>query len=118
MNKKPDAALYAPRLNAMNRSHREEMAKRRDAARAEADRIAALFHAELQGLETVWAFGSAYENSKPFTEHSDIDLAIEGGNIIEAVKIAHASPFKVDVIDITGCSDDFARMIRIYGTRL
>jgi predicted nucleotidyltransferase len=118
MNSKPDAASYAPRLNAMNRRHAEEMAKRRDKARTEAERIAALFHAQLHGLEAVWAFGSAFEESKPFTEISDIDLAIEGGNLIEAVKIAYSSPFKVDVVDITGCSDDFARMVRSYGTRV
>jgi hypothetical protein len=108
MNSKPDAAKYAGRLNAMNRRHAEEMAVRR----------AALFHARLQGLETVGALGSTFEEGKPFTEHSDIDLAIEGGDLLEAVKIAYASPFKVDVIDITGCSDDFARMVRSYGSRV
>lgn len=118
MESKPDAALYAPRLNAMNRKHAEEMAKRRDAARAEAKRIAVLFHERLPGLEAVWAFGSAFEESKPFTEVSDIDLAIEGGDLIEAVKIAFSSHFKVDVIDITGCSDYFARMVRSYGSRV
>jgi hypothetical protein len=47
---------------------------------------------------------------------SDIDLAVEGGDILKLISIAEASSFSVDLIDITDCDDEFARLLRESAT--
>ncbi len=92
---------YAKRLTTLNRAHDEAMKRRREEARNEAQRLAHLLYEALPGLKAVYGFGSVFEPRRPFTERSDIDLAIEGGELIDAVKICLKSTFPVDVIDIS-----------------
>jgi hypothetical protein len=48
----------------------------------------------------------------------DIDIAVEGGDFLKLVLIAEASSFSVDLIDISGANDEFARLVREFGTLL
>jgi predicted nucleotidyltransferase len=67
-------------------------------ARKEALRLARLLSG-LQELSLVIHFGSS-ASGRSFRLDSDIDLAIRGGDILEAMKVAETSVFHVDVIDI------------------
>jgi hypothetical protein len=49
---------------------------------------------------------------------SDIDIAVEGGDILKLVPITEASSFSVDLLDISGADDEFARLVRAHGTLL
>jgi hypothetical protein len=45
-------------------------------------------------------------------------IAVEGGDVLELVSITEASSFAVDLIDISGAADEFARLVRAYGILL
>ena len=109
---------YTERLSARNLEHSRAMRRRRDEARQEAQRLAGELYAQVSGLRGVYGFGSVFEPNRSFTEASDIDLAIDGGELIDAVRICLQSPFRVDVVDISDPDDPFARGVRERGVRL
>ena len=109
---------YADRLAALNRGHDEAVRRRREKAREEAQRLAGQLYARLSGLRGVYGFGSVFEPHRPFGECSDIDLAIDGGELIDAVRICRHSSFRVDVVDISDQDDPFARGVRERAVRL
>ncbi len=115
LNKMSD---YAERLKLKNREHDLKMTRHRQEAKAEAERLAGIMISEIPEIRQIWGFGSVFESRRPFSETSDIDLALEGGNILTAHKIAERSSFKVDLVDITEKDDRFASLIREYGTAL
>jgi predicted nucleotidyltransferase len=75
-----------------------QIQSRLNLARKEALRLARLLSG-LQELSLVIHFGSS-ANGRSFRLDSDIDLAIRGGDILEAMRVAETSVFHVDVIDI------------------
>ena len=108
----------AKRLNLENKNHDIEMAGLRKKAQEEALKLVKIMAAKLPGIKQIWGFGSVFETQRPFCETSDINLAIEGADLFAAIKIAESSPFKVDIIDITGESGRFSELIRKYGKPL
>lgn len=72
--------------------------RRLTSARDEAGRLATAI-AQIPGVRKVLLFGSV-ARGRPFAFDSDIDLAIEGGDILEAMAIVEASSFSVDVVDL------------------
>ncbi|MCF6334141.1 MAG: nucleotidyltransferase domain-containing protein [Spirochaetales bacterium] len=113
-----DVSAYANRLNRENDKYDKEMARRRREAKDEAERIASLLRSQDPEITQIWGFGSVFEDSRPFSENSDIDLALEGGNYFKAFKIVERSSFKIDLIDITDKDDSFASLIRKHGKPL
>jgi predicted nucleotidyltransferase len=113
-----DLKAVAKRINEENRKEDERAALRRSEAHVEARRIAELLRMKDPGIRTIWGFGSTFEDSRPYRLDSDIDLAIEGGDILKLFSITEDSRFKIDLIDITGRDDGFAKMLRENGTRL
>jgi hypothetical protein len=113
-----DIEAAARRINEANRREDERIAARRIAAQEEARRIATGLRAKDSGIRAVWGFGSVFETYRPFRMDSDIDLAIEGGDIVRLISVAEKSAFAVDLIDITDCEDEFARGIRARGRLL
>jgi predicted nucleotidyltransferase len=113
-----DIEAAARRINIENRKEDERTAARRKAAQAEARRMAAEFRALDATIRKVWCFGSTFDMSRPYRMDSDIDIAVEGGDIFRLVPIAEASIFAVDLVDISGADDEFARLIRKHGTLL
>jgi len=111
-----DIEAAARRINEENRKEDERAAARREAAQTEARTIAAEFRARDATIRLIWCFGSTFDMSRPYRMDSDIDIAIEGGDILELVSITEASTFSVDLIDITECEDEFARLVREFGT--
>jgi hypothetical protein len=113
-----DTEAAARRIKLANRKEDEKTAERRIAAFEEARRISAEFRAKDSSICRIWGFGSVFETYRPFRMDSDIDLALEGGDIAKLLSTAEDSNFKVDLIDISGCEDDFARGFRARGTLL
>jgi len=111
-------SAYANRLLNENEKYDKEMTHRRLEAKEEAARIAALLKSQDPKITRIWGFGSVFENSRPFSANSDIDLALEGGDYFEAFKIIEKSTFKVDLIDITNQTDYFASLVREHGKAL
>lgn len=111
-------SVYANRLLNENKKYDKEMAHRQLEAKEEAARLAALIRSRDPKVTRIWGFGSVFENSRPFSANSDIDLALEGGDYFEAFKIVERSSFKIDLIDITEKYDSFASHIRKNGTNL
>ena len=109
---------YSHRLAELNREHDKAMHRRREEALREAYRLARRLYESLPGLKGVYGFGSVFETRSPYTEHSDIDLAIDGGELIDAVRICLHSPFQVDVVDITDPEAPLSRQIRERAVRL
>ena len=113
-----DIEAAARRINTENRKEDEKTAVRRQAAQAEARRMATEFRAQDASVSTIWCFGSTFDMSRPYRMDSDIDIAVEGGELLKLISIAENSSFSVDLIDISGSDDEFARLIRKYGTLL
>jgi hypothetical protein len=113
-----DIEAAARRMNAENQKEDERAKLRRLEAREEAARLAGRLRARDPALRRVWGFGSVFEESRPFSMDSDIDLAIEGGDILQLVSETEVSRFKVDIIDITDSTDTFAVLVREHGTLL
>ena len=113
-----DIGAVARRFNEENRAEDAKAAARREAARVEARRLAAAMRAKDSGIRAIFGFGSTFEETRPYRMDSDIDLAIEGGDILRLLSVTEDSAFSVDLIDITGAEDEFAREIRARGMRL
>ena len=109
---------YAERLKSGNHKYDIDILDRRKKAKAEAKRLAVLLISKIPDITKIWGFGSVFESNRPFSESSDIDLALEGGDFFAAFKIVDSSSFKVDLIDITEKYDVFATLIRKHGTNL
>lgn len=71
---------------------------RLEEAKLEARRVSEIL-ASLEGVRRVIHFGSS-ATGRGFRLDSDIDLAISGGDLLEAMGVAENSAFHVDVIDI------------------
>jgi hypothetical protein len=113
-----DLEAAAARINTENRRENARTEERRQAARKEGERLASLLRKADPHIVKIWGFGSAFETGRPFRMDSDIDLALEGGDIVRLHSITLASPFKVDLVDITGREDGFARAVRSQGVQL
>lgn len=108
----------ARRIKEENRVEDAKAAARRESAILEGKRIAAALRESDGSIRAIWGFGSTFESSRPYGLGSDIDIAIDGGDILRLLSLAQESTFKVDLVDITGQEDGFAQGIRERGTRL
>ena len=81
-----------------NERERKELARRLKAAREEAARLAGLM-ARDPGLKRALLFGSA-ATGRGYRSDSDIDLAIEGGDLFACMAAAETSSFRVDVVEL------------------
>ncbi|WP_459941498.1 nucleotidyltransferase family protein [Deferrisoma palaeochoriense] len=90
------------RLRELDAARRERERRRAEEARAEAERIArAIVERCGAGIRRIVLFGSVAKG-RPFTELSDIDLAVEADSpeaFFRAVATALRSDFEVDVVD-------------------
>jgi len=85
---------------------------------AVANRLARDLPQSDKNIVRIIGFGSLFEKNRNFTQNSDIDLAIEGGDILKLFGIVNEAPIKVDLVDITDKSDDFSRLVRERGILL
>jgi predicted nucleotidyltransferase len=91
------------------------IARRLAEARREAARIAAAMADTDPRVRRVVLFGSV-ASGKVRTETFDVDLAVEGGDILSLVQIAEQSDFPVDVVDLSTVSPRFRTVVEKRGT--
>ncbi len=113
-----DIDAAAGRINDANRAEDMMIEKRRLEARSVARTLAAAMRAADPAVRGVWGFGSTFEAGRPYRLDSDLDLAVEGGNLLSLLKIVETSRFAVDLVDISNSNDEFSRIVRRYGTPL
>ena len=92
------------------------MLKRAEALQ-EAHRLARAFAEADSELRSVRLFGSLLPG-RNYRDGSDIDLAVEGGDIFSFVKIAEVSPCSVDVVELAGLRESIADRVRHEGVVL
>jgi predicted nucleotidyltransferase len=97
-----------------NERERLAAARRRIQALEEAERIARALASDIMGLRKIILFGSILDEER-FRIVSDIDMAIEGRDILAAMEIAETSAFKIDLVDIPRLKPGFRSMLIASG---
>jgi len=91
------------RIKADNAREAAQICVRLESARAEARILAARIAAHPSVVRVLF-FGSA-ATGRRFRLDSDLDLAVEGGDILSHLALTEASEFSVDVVDIPALPD-------------
>ncbi|TVR62526.1 MAG: nucleotidyltransferase domain-containing protein [Spirochaetaceae bacterium] len=86
-------------------------------ARREIDRLVEQFRAADPGVRRIVLFGSLAKGSVKRLSF-DIDLAVESDEYMRLLDIALDSDFKVDLVDLTFCSQYIAIAIEQHGKEL
>jgi hypothetical protein len=78
----PEQTREAARRRLKREKERDAALKaRRDEARRVARELVKRIVDEDESVRRIWGFGSTFDDLMPYHEHSDIDLAVEGGDI-------------------------------------
>lgn len=113
-----DPVLVARRLRLENEREVDFLKGRRlDAqklGRELAERILSL-HPEVR---KVWGIGSTFEEWRSYRPTSDIDLAIESGDVLSLLPLVEHEEIEVDLVDLSSCDESFASFIRQQGVIL
>lgn len=118
MNPAFDIDAVANRIIDANCTENIMIEQRRLEARSVAQTLATAMKAADPAVRAVWGFGSTFEAGRSYRLDSDIDLAIEGGDLLSLLKIVENTAFTVDLVDISNSNDEFGRIVRRFGTRL
>lgn len=116
-----DAAELRSHLLKLRRQRERELAERKKAALAAAQRAAEAIRRH--HCCRVWLFGSLARGGR-FDEHSDIDLAVEGLPRevdfwrLYAEVLAAAEPFSVDLVPVESARPELRENIYQYGIEL
>jgi hypothetical protein len=113
-----DFQAAGKRIAEENRAEDERIAQRRSSAVLEARSIAAALRERDPSIRAIWGFGSTFDVSRPYRLDSDIDLAIEGGDLLRLFAVTEGSSYRIDLVDIAGHFDEFANSIRARGVPL
>jgi predicted nucleotidyltransferase len=111
-----DRALIAGIVIRQRRENEKEAAAaatRLAEARIEARRLSSLI-AKQPGVRRILHFGSS-ATGRSFRLDSDIDLGIEGGDILAAMSMVECSRFKVEVVDLKFIPDRLREAIFAEG---
>ena len=107
-----DPVLVARRLRLENEREVDTLKERRLEAqrlgRELAERIVSL-HPEVR---RVWGIGSTFEEWRSYRLTSDIDLAIESGDVLSIMPLVERETIEVDLVDLSSCDAAFANFIR------
>jgi len=118
MNPAFDIDAAANRISDANRAENIRIERRRLEACSVSQTLAAAMRAADPAVRAVWGFGSTFEAGRPYRLDSDIDLAVEGGDLLSLLKIVESTAFSVDLVDVSNSDDEFGRIVRRFGTRL
>lgn len=106
----------AIRTKAENKREAAKVAGRLESARIEARSLALGLSADPE-VKRVFFFGSA-RTGRGFRLDSDIDLAVEGGDILSHIGLVEVSAFSVDVVDFLALSALFRASVESEGELL
>lgn len=112
-----DPRPYADGLRALNAKERIATATRAGEARIEASRLAETIGRSVPGTRRVILFGSLLTDV-PANPTFDIDLAIDGGDIYEAMAICEPSPWAIDIVSLDHLAPGIASRIEATGLPL
>lgn len=113
-----DAKDAARRLSFLNARERAALDARRTQAQAAGLRLAERILKEIPGTRAVLGFGSTWELWRNYRKTSDIDLAMEGGDLLAAMALVEGNAIPVDVLELSSCPPRMADFIRANGTLL
>ena len=104
----------------MIRNAREHAAldSRRALAQEEGRRLALRILAEIPGAGTVRGFGSTWELWRSYRKNSDIDLAMDSGDVLAAMALVEKSPIPVDILELSSCPAAMTQIILDHGVIL
>jgi len=113
-----DVHEAASRIQAANAQEREQLRLRRSEAQAFAREAAGRILALHPEAQKVWGFGSTFELWRNFRMTSDIDLAIESGDVVEIFPLVENREYPVDLVCLQDCPPTMGEFIRSQGTVL
>ncbi|MCL7453933.1 MAG: nucleotidyltransferase domain-containing protein [Anaerolineae bacterium] len=115
-----DYAAYLPHIRRRWLAEQAAWARRREEAWVAAREVAAILRSRF-GAREVIAFGSLARQG-PFTERSDVDLAVSGIAPSEFFRAwaaaAAACSLELDLVDLADCSPGLRRLIEEEGVPL
>jgi predicted nucleotidyltransferase len=101
-----------------NEKEQEELDIRRREARKLAGKLAREILKKSPESKKVWGFGSTFDSWRSYRKSSDIDLAVESGDIMELLPLVEGYEYNVDLVDISSTSSEMADRIHRYGILL
>jgi hypothetical protein len=113
-----DPSDAARRMRAENAREAEILKSRRERAREIGKDLARKLSEGYPEIGRVWGFGSVFETWRDYRMGSDIDLAVESGDVLALMRVTEDAEFPVDVVDLSDCEPSFADFIRSQGTIL
>jgi predicted nucleotidyltransferase len=113
-----DPVDVARRFRAENDRERDAIGRRRAQAQTIGRELADALVASHPDVKKVWGFGSTFETWRAFRMDSDIDLAVEAGNVLELSRLVEDCGFPVDLVDLGECPCNMAEFIRSQGVLL
>jgi predicted nucleotidyltransferase len=113
-----DPVSAARRFFAENEQERTVLLRRRTTAAELGEKLAIRILESHPETRRVWGFGSTFETWRNYRMTSDIDLAIESGNVLDILPLVEREEFSVDLVDLSTCDPVFAAFVREQGTVL
>jgi hypothetical protein len=108
----------ARRIRLDNEKEAQALALRREKAQALGRELAQRIISVYPEAEKVWGFGSTFETWRNYRMTSDIDLAVESGDVMAILDLTEDRDFPVDVVDLSSCRPALAKFIRGQGVVL
>lgn len=113
-----DPASVAERIKKENQREAQELAQRRQHAQNLGKYMANQIILRYPEVRRVWGFGSTYETWRSYRSTSDIDLALEGGDVLEIFRITEGCEIPIDLVSLEDCPPSMAAAIRSHGVIL
>ncbi len=113
-----DPISAAQRIRLQNKKEERELESRRSRAQELGRELARDIIRRHPEARRVWGFGSAFETWRSFRMTSDIDLAVESGDIMAIMPLVEDREFPVDLVDLSSCHASMADFIRAQGVIL
>lgn len=109
------------RIIARNADEKKALIERRSRLQETGVSMAETIISAFPEVERVWGFGSTYETWRNFRIDSDIDLAVEHGDLLKIYALVEREApegTKVDLLDMESADAFFVEMIKKNGTVL
>jgi len=112
-----DPEPFVRRIRKDNAVEKEKIRERQEEAILEAERLAKTIMAADPEVRRVFLFGSLAEGM-PRNPHFDIDLAMDGGDLYQAMGITEDSAFKVDIVELDSLPEHIRKRVLEKGREI
>lgn len=113
-----DPVSVAERIKKENQREAQELAQRHQHAQNLGKHMARQILQRYPEARRVWGFGSTYETWRSYRPTSDIDLALEGGDVLEILRLTEGCEIPIDLVSLEDCPPSMAAAIRSHGVIL